>query len=210
MSIYSFVSSSSVYKYCLVTRYGQLNWTLGPKRKRWWQQHHAIKCSLKHWIALSVASTAEYNDLIIDARFKYSSRGCSANNSLSRWDWNIRALQIVFVLRSLLIGNRMRNLRTLYATKELSFKTGYLLKGRRQQKAVGMECMVPNEHPQQDLEYEQKMKSQSSDHSVCTIQNWCRMVPTWRNHPCLYCNNDWCAKTKMKEDEMVATLKILS
>jgi hypothetical protein len=110
----------------------------------------------------------------------------------------------------LLIGNRMRNLRTLYATKEHGFKTGYLLKGRREQKAVGMECMVPNEHPQQDPEYEQKMKSQSSYHSVCTIQNWCRMVPTWRNHPCLYCNNDWCAKTKMKEDEMVATARILS
>jgi hypothetical protein len=45
-------------------------------------------------------------------------------------------------------------LRTLYATKELVLKTGYLLKGRRQQKAVGMECMVPNEHPQQDPEYE--------------------------------------------------------
>jgi len=60
----------------------------------------------------------------------------------------------------------MRNLRTLYATKELGFKTGYLLKGRRQQKAVGMDCMVPNKHPQQDPEYEQKMKSQSSYHSL--------------------------------------------
>ncbi|CAM6076574.1 unnamed protein product, partial [Sphagnum tenellum] len=60
----------------------------------------------------------------------------------------------------------MRNLRTFYATTGLGFKTGYLLKGRRQQKAVGMDCMVPNKHPQQDPEYEQKMKSQSSYHSL--------------------------------------------
>lgn len=108
------------------------------------------------------------------------------------------------------LGTEWETLEPCTPQRNMVFKTGYLLKGRRQQKAVGMECMVPNEHPQQDPEYEQKMKSQSSYHSVCTIQNWCRMVPTWRNHPCLYCNNDWCAKTKMKEDEMVATLRILS